>query len=262
MRELLDEVDINYRYSSWPKQTPLIRAILHGNLTVVREILATAGLDATICAADDNAALHFAASNPAILRLLIESKSTLMPRLDLNQRGKYFATPLFKSCATGNLEAVKLLCAEPEVSPNIPAGPNASEGDYPLHKAVTRGGESMLLILRALADKGALMECENCENQTPYLLAFTDILLKVLNAPHNRLIALLALGAQKKPYITHPANGNNPEGHPLYMLLKIWLNCLASQRQAARQLRLQLRVVLFSIVVFMQRPQVLTLATA
>ena len=111
-------------------------------------------------------------------------------------------TPLYAACHFGNLEAVRLLCAEPEVEPNI----SATEYDcnYALHGTMTGIGPEELLIIRALADKGAFMDCENSKKETPFVFGFKRLME---NHPiaHNRLVALLALGAQKKQ-ITYGAH--------------------------------------------------------
>ena len=124
----------------------------------------------------------------------IESRTSLKPQLDLNQRGYGGATPLFKACTYGKLDAVRLLCAEPEVDPNISAAEHY-HGHYSLHEAVIGAGCTQLLIIRALADKGAIMERENGKKETPFLLAFKN---RFHADYYIRLIALLALGAQKK----------------------------------------------------------------
>ena len=98
------------------------------------------------------------------------------------------------------MEAVRKLCSQDEVNPNIPAAECSFDGNYPLHEAMTRVGPEELLIIRALADKGAFMECENQKKQTAFLLGFKRLLQDHAIA-HSRLIALLALGAKKKPLI-------------------------------------------------------------
>ena len=104
VRKLLSEVDINYHDPAFDNETALMRAILHGNLTVISEILATPGLDTSIKKASGDAALHLAARSPEALLLLIESKDSLTPRLDLNQRGKEGMTTL---CLPAILESWK-----------------------------------------------------------------------------------------------------------------------------------------------------------
>ena len=212
LRKLLSEVNINHQYPAHNNETALIRAILRGNPAVVREILATPGLDAHILTRTLDDALHIATADPAALRLLIESKASLNPPLDLNHRIQGGITPLYKACQSGQVEAVRLLCAEPEVNPNISAGEYFSDGNYPLHRAITLpdnwfADHASLLIIRMLADKNAFMECENNKKETPYLLTFRQNDL----VPYNRLIALLALGAQKKQLTTAPAIGNNSQ---------------------------------------------------
>ena len=205
-RQLLSEIDINYRYPAFGNATVLIQAIFSRNLVILKEVLATPGLDASITTSNDKAALHLAVGYPSALRVLITSKISLTPLLDLNQQGLGGATPLYDACQCGNVESVRLLCAEPEVNPNIPAQ-EYCDGNYPLHMAVTGRLPEKLLIIRALADKGAFMECENNNKETPFLLAFKSIKEGGAIA-YDRIIALLALGAQKKQLITHRDNAS------------------------------------------------------
>ena len=196
LRKLISEVDINYRYP----RTPLAQAIYCGNLAVLREVLATPGLNATIPVSTFGNALHTAAYYPAALRLLIASKASLTPPLNLNQPGEDDVTPLYRACHWGNVESVRLLCAEPEVNPNDPfyrnTYPLPFERHYPLHAAVSAERDYEGLILRALADKGAIMESWNSQKETPYQLAFKQI-VENPHSPYSKIIALAALGAQK-----------------------------------------------------------------
>ena len=211
LKRFLNEVEINYQCPAFSNQTALIRAIARGNPGVIKEVLSTPGLDVNITTLSYDAAAHVATCSPAVLKLLIENKTSVTPQLDLNQRGTKGTTPLYAACRSSNVDAVRLLCAEPEVDPNIPTGEDA--GNYPLHEAV-RGVEREtvagmdcpeLLIIRALADKGAFIECENKKMETPFLLAFKRLRDNRFIA-YNRLIAVLALGAQKKQIITRLAN--------------------------------------------------------
>ncbi len=194
------EIDINFQYPGLSNQTPLMLALWHGNSDVIRLVLSTPGLNASIQDRDERTALHHCVQNRKNiepLKLLLEQGPHLNPALDLNQRGQDGMTALWSAIHDRNLEAVKLLCQKAEIDANIPTEKYAFGGNYPLHEAMSHKAMSNVengpLLIRLLADRGARMDCTNATGQTPLSLGLCRLNQQAYST--DGMIALLALGA-------------------------------------------------------------------
>lgn len=178
IKELIAQgIDINYQYPEDDNKTPLIQAVRYGNPDVIRLILSVPGLNVLFKCEGDWSALFWSMneSSGIALKTLLAQRASLTQKLNLNERAKDGSTPLHVAIARGNLEAVKLLCKEAEVDPNIPSNMSAGTCEaYPLHaamKAFVETVEMALLIIRQLMDKGALIDCQDNSHHTPLISA-------------------------------------------------------------------------------------------
>ncbi len=195
---LIKDVGINFQFSKRASQTPLMIALQQCNPEVIRLLLSVPGLNIRIKDAQGHGALHIAAINPTDvvpLKLLLEHRARLNPALDLNERCCLGGmTALCKAVHDRNFDAVKELCKEADVDPNIPMASLPFSGNYPLHEAMAEMYPTQLRMLRLLADKGTKIDCTNSDSKTP-LLFVMESNYKHHGMAFNRIIALLALGA-------------------------------------------------------------------
>ncbi len=210
-------VNINFQYADRLNQTPLMICIRHGKIEVFNLLLSAPGLNVRLKDANGMEAIHYCIEyniSDVLLKLLLTHRATLHPALDLNAPGREGTTPLYMAIAQDNLAQAELLCKESDINPNIPT----AWGVFPLHAAAQHSsilfqraayiGSLSELMIRLLADKGALMNCINSSSQTPLSSTFGEIVISIMDAKmfgtnpffdNSRMLALLALGASPTP---------------------------------------------------------------
>ncbi len=200
-----DGVNINFQYPAKSNITPLMLSIKQANYVVMHLLLSTKGLDIRIKDARGWEAIHYCITrgqDTQALKLLLEHRTSLSPALALNAVTQNGSTVLNFAAEQGNLDHLELLCKEADVNPNIP-DTSCEIGNFPLHQAVKGAHETGLLMIRLLADKGALMNALNAEDQTPLTMALERRDNQLHAAPNNSslnvALALLALGASATP---------------------------------------------------------------
>ncbi len=210
-------VNINFQYPDRLNQTPLMFCIRHEKIEAFNLLLCAPGLNVRLKDANGMEAIHYCieySTSNVLLELLLARRAALYPKLDLNASTRPSTTPLYLAIEQEHLAQAELLCKESDVNPNIPT----AWGAFPLHAAAKHStifikraaytGFLSELMIRLLADKGALMNCTNSSSQTPITFTFCEIMQRIMDAKmygnnpsfnNSRLLALLALGASLTP---------------------------------------------------------------
>ena len=205
--------DINYQYPQADNITLLAYACVANRAMTASEyeaclrcLLEKPGVDGNLADTTGYTPLMCAMENPdpTALRILMEYKNKC--GLDFNKRGRHTALTL--GVMLNRVEHIKLLLRERSVDLNLPHMDNGFEG-YPLRftvngKCLLQDGKitglEELTIMRDLAECGADVECKSKGAMlTPLGYALKNPTLDQ-SVGLERIAALLALGADIRPY--------------------------------------------------------------
>ncbi|KAI5812584.1 hypothetical protein BZA77DRAFT_269930, partial [Pyronema omphalodes] len=161
--------DTNVNVQKDDGMTPLIRAIMAGNIDIVDMLVLRRDLDPNLqnrsSATSTTGAtpLYFATvkANIDIMNLLFER-----PDLDVNCGTVSGSTPLHVACSQGKLPVIQKLLEHPEINVNAQ---DLTNMDTPVHVALKRGHHDVAKILLEHPDIDVY--CENFEGETPLSLA-------------------------------------------------------------------------------------------
>lgn len=159
------QIDVNIRDST-KSRTPLHLAAMQGNQELMKQLLDVANIDVQAKAADGYLPVHYAAAHPmqAIQSWLSDDAEgdaddilfRLCTQGAVNARNPQGRGPLHLAAQAGNIAALKVFLAHPELDINM----RDAHGDTTLHLAESTGVAGMLL------EKGQDANIQNTDGNT------------------------------------------------------------------------------------------------